>query len=92
MSTWGRAQDILCDYLYGYEDGSGKFYPGPLYESYRGKFKELTEIVEGILERIAPTFEEFGERVARKRLLAEMAEHGISFGPKSEAKVRWQDT
>lgn len=90
MSAWGRAQDTLHDYFYGYEDGSGNFYPGVLYEVYRDRPpKELGDLIEGVLERVGPIFEEFGERVAKRRLLAEMSDVGISFGTRSDAKARW---
>jgi hypothetical protein len=81
MSTWGRAQDALWDRLFGCEDGTGNFYPGPLHDVYKDKPpKEFTDLIEDILEVVAPMFEETGERVARARLLAEMSEVGISFG------------
>jgi hypothetical protein len=72
VSEWGRAQDALCNVLDGYEmSQAGDWHDGLL----RGKleFKEISALIEPILEAVAPIFKHRQKelQVERDRLVAE---------------------
>jgi hypothetical protein len=61
VSTYGRAQDALYALLWGFEANYAEWHPGLLHDKL--SFKEVTELIDPILECISPIFHESGEKL-----------------------------
>lgn len=53
MSSHGRCWDAAWDALYGYEDGKGQFFPGPLAEWDARLIREVVDVAVAAVYPIA---------------------------------------
>jgi len=82
MSRWGRAQDALHDILWGHEDGSGKWYPGPLYNQMEAR--EFGELQDRIIKALFNIAEPSGTATAAMNGRVEDGEQGEAARDRAE--------